>query len=333
MYNIVFSMGDPNGVGIEVLVKALDRFDKESDINREVKFTLAANPDTLIQYIKAMNLPAEPGSNKLRIGKTEVDILPCSQYSVPEFGLTSGKAGALAAEAVGKALNATIDGTYDALVTMPVSKKALYLAGWRFPGHTEMLADRCGVKKPLMLLCTKSIRVALVTIHSAIKDLTYEITKSRIIHTATVFDHSLKRDFGLERPKIAVLGLNPHAGEQGSIGREDEDIVAPAIQLLKMRGIIADGPHPSDGFFAHGAYKNYDGILAMYHDQGLIPLKILANGGGINFTAGLPIVRTSPDHGTAFAIAGKNIASEKSTTEAIEMAIEVISNRRNSPIA
>jgi 4-hydroxythreonine-4-phosphate dehydrogenase len=179
-----------------------------------------------------------------------------------------------------------------------------------------------------MILCDESIRVALVTIHVPLLRVPSLIDKKRVLDHIKLFNQSLKRDFGFTSPKLAVLGLNPHAGESGNIGREELEEIIPAIEVAKFNGLSVSGPFPADGFFAHGDYKNFDGILAMYHDQGLIPLKLLARGAGVNFTAGLPIVRTSPDHGTGFSIAGKNLADEMSVMNAIRLAENVVGRSR-----
>lgn len=323
---IIISAGDPNGIGPEVMIKSLLRFAEVSENN--VEFTIAGNPDTLNDYYTKLNLGAKVSHNKLIIDDIEYPILKINSSPKVRFGLNTREAGKAAAEAIELAVAETINQHFDAIVTMPVSKESLYLAGWKYPGHTEMLASACEVEKPLMVLCTKEIRVALLTIHLPIKDVPDALTKKGTVKLANIFSDSLKIDFALRNPSIAVLGLNPHAGENGTIGKEEVDVLYPAIDMCKMQGINIHGPHPADGFFAHGDYRHYDGILATYHDQGLVPLKLLANGGGVNVTAGLPIVRTSPDHGTAFSIAGKGIADETSTFEAIEMAVSISANRK-----
>jgi 4-hydroxythreonine-4-phosphate dehydrogenase len=212
---------------------------------------------------------------------------------------------------------------------MPVAKSSLYLAGWKYPGHTEMLADYCQSQEHLMILMTDRVRVALATIHIPLSRINQILSSELIISKTITLHECLKTDFGIDSPAIAVLGLNPHAGEDGALGEEENKIILPAIKKLNVSGIRAEGPFPADGFFAHGAYRNYDAILAMYHDQGLIPLKMLAAGGGVNFTAGLPIVRTSPDHGTAYSIAGKNEANSQSSYDAIISAIEIVKRRKS----
>ncbi|MDA3843639.1 MAG: 4-hydroxythreonine-4-phosphate dehydrogenase PdxA [Candidatus Kapabacteria bacterium] len=329
---IIISAGDMNGIGSEVMFKAIAEFDKSYSDSEAHDFYISGNSNALKDYagkLPDIGIEINVTDDSLIIGERNCTIVPCKNQISVEFGVESVEAGKLAAEAIEIAVERTFSGEYDAMVTMPVSKAVLYSAGWKYPGHTEMLADRCNVENPMMILCTKSIRVALITIHIGIADVPGALSQELIIERIKTFDHSLKYDYAVANPKIAVLGLNPHAGENGTMGREDEDIVAPSIKHCAGLGIDVDGPHPSDGFFAHGSYKDYDGILAVYHDQGLIPLKLLAQGAGINVSAGLPIVRTSPDHGTAFAIAGKGIADGKSSAEALEAAVFIAESRKS----
>jgi 4-hydroxythreonine-4-phosphate dehydrogenase len=326
---IIITIGDPNGIGIEVMLKALEVFYSDKN-NSDVEITIAGNSETIQKYAYMIDYPINVVDNSFSIAGNRVEIEECCPPLEIEAGKPRKAAGATARAAIEYALEATIAKKFDAMVTMPVSKEVLKMAGWKYPGHTEMLATRCNVKKPLMVLCTRDIRVALVTIHVPVHELPYAITTHTIVKLGSSFHHSLVCDFAIDCPKIATLGLNPHAGEGGAIGNEENDIITPAIEKTKVRSINIDGPHPADGFFAHGDYKNYDGILAMYHDQGLIPLKLLAEGAGVNFTAGLPIVRTSPDHGTAFAIAGRNKADASSAFEAITMARQIAQNRKIS---
>ena len=323
---IILTMGDPNGIGIEVLVKA---FQLDNIRNLDAEFEIAGNSKVLLNYIDKCKLDASIRDGKLIIDHKEINILDVCSDSEINLGENRRDAGKCAADSIEYAVKKTIEKKYDAVVTMPVSKEALYMAGWIFPGHTEMLADRCGVEKQVMILCTRKVRVALATVHTAISTVPGLINEELIEERLMVVNGSMINDHAISSPRIAVLGLNPHAGENGSMGQEEIDIISPAIKAANEIGIKAFGPFPSDGFFAHGEYKNYDAILAMYHDQGLIPLKMIANGAGINYTAGLPIVRTSVDHGTAFAIAGKDMADERSAAEAIEMAVIIAANRKN----
>ncbi|MGN1228749.1 MAG: 4-hydroxythreonine-4-phosphate dehydrogenase PdxA, partial [Prevotella sp.] len=217
---------------------------------------------------------------------------------------------------------------YDVLVTAPINKKNIQSNLFHFHGHTEYIEDCVGEgNKALMILTNGSLRVALVTTHLAIKDIAGAITKERIVEKATILHKSLKRDFRISNPRIAVLALNPHAGDCGVMGDEEQTIIAPAIDELAESGIQAFGPYPADGFFGSGQYNKFDAVLAMYHDQGLAPFKTLAVEDGVNYTAGLPLVRTSPDHGTAYDIAGKGVADENSFRQAVFMALDIYRNR------
>ncbi len=322
---IIINIGDCNGIGIEIMLKAIELLDYKKDL----EISIAGNTKTIQEYIEKISYDAQIENGKLKAGKYLCPIIECDNYSPVQFGVEDEKAGRLAAEAIETAVDKYFEEEFDAIVTMPVSKSSLYKAGWQYPGHTEMLAARSNVKDPLMILCTDKIRVGLVTIHIPLQEVSSSINKDNLLLTALKFNKSLIKDFGINQPKLAVLGLNPHAGENGGIGKEEIDLIIPSIEEMRLYGVNAFGPFPSDGFFAYDEYLKYDGILAMYHDQGLIPLKLLAKGEGVNVTAGLPIVRTSPDHGTAFPIAGKNIADPVSALKAITMAIHISNSRNN----
>jgi 4-hydroxythreonine-4-phosphate dehydrogenase len=201
-------------------------------------------------------------------------------------------------------------------------------SGFKFPGHTEYLADKAGMEDALMMMVGSNMKVALVSSHIPLKDVSSSLTKEAIFQKIKTFEKSLKNDFGIIRPKIAVFGVNPHAGENGKMGSEEIDVILPAINQAKTENILAFGPFPADGFFGSSAMSQYDGILAMYHDQGLTAFKALSFDDGVNFTAGLPVIRTSPDHGTAFDIVGKNIASAQSMRSAIYLAMDVFRNQK-----
>ncbi|MFC2129817.1 4-hydroxythreonine-4-phosphate dehydrogenase PdxA [Bacteroidota bacterium] len=324
---IIMTTGDCNGIGIEVMIKGIIDFDKKSGMSQDIDIYIAGNNETISEYIDNFNFPTSVSENTLLINNRTCPIINCGDYSPVNLGSETIEAGKLAAAAIEKAVEKTKSAEFDALITMPVSKSVLYKVGWKYPGHTEMLAASCNVEKPLMILCTESIRVGLATIHISLKDVPNSISKTGLIEITEKFNQSLKDDFGISNPNIALLGLNPHSGEDGSMGKEEIEIIIPAVKELKKMNINAFGPFPADGFFAHDEYKQYDGIMAMYHDQGLIPLKLLAQGAGVNVTAVLPIVRTSPDHGTAFNIAGKNIADGKSVSQAIHIAVSIANNR------
>ena len=238
-------------------------------------------------------------------------------------------AGQAAFAALDAAVNALVAGDIDAIVTAPINKKSIQSADFNVPGHTEYLEARLGEDgdKALMIMCSDTMRIALATTHIPLSQVPEVITKELLIDKLERFNHSLRRDFGVHTPRIAVLSLNPHAGENGLLGQEEETVIAPAIDAVRDERILVFGPYACDGFFGSGAYKHFDGILAMYHDQGLTPFKTLSMDNGVNFTAGLPYVRTSPDHGTGYDIAGKNQASPDSLRSAIYAAIDIYRNR------
>ena len=217
----------------------------------------------------------------------------------------------------------------DVLVTAPINKKNIQAQGFDFPGHTEFLTSYSNVDDSLMFMVYNDLRVGVATNHVPLNEVPKHLTKEVILSKLKLMNQSLIRDFSIPKPRIAVLGLNPHAGENGVLGSEESDVIIPAIDLASKEGVLAYGPYASDGLFGSGNFKTFDGVLAMYHDQGLTPFKAMAGGEGVNFTAGLPIVRTSPDHGTAFEIAGKNEASPESFRRAIYLAVDVLRSRRN----
>ncbi len=245
-----------------------------------------------------------------------------------ELGMPSKEAGMAAYKALERAMEDYKKGLFDVLVTAPINKNNIQSDDFKFPGHTEYIEERVGEgNKALMILLNDTLRVALVSTHLPIKDVASAVTKESIIEKATIFSNSLRRDFRISSPRIAVLSLNPHCGDGGVLGTEEQEIIAPAIQELSENGIYAFGPFAADGFFGRGTYESFDGVLAMYHDQGLAPFKCLDTGSGVNFTAGLPIIRTSPEHGTAYEITGKGVADEQSFRHAIFFALDVFRNR------
>ena len=245
-----------------------------------------------------------------------------------DMGQPSKEAGEAALKALDRAMTDYRSELYDVLVTAPINKNNIHSDLFNFPGHTEYIEHCVGEgNEALMILMNGQLRVALVTTHLPIKNVAQAISKEAIVKKATILANSLKRDFRISSPRIAVLALNPHAGDNGVIGTEENDIIIPAINELEENGIQAFGPYPADGFFGNGAYYNFDAVLAMYHDQGLAPFKALAVEEGINYTAGLPIIRTSPDHGTAYDIAGLGKADPMSFRHAIFTAIDIFRNR------
>lgn len=320
-------MGDYNGIGPEVTLKAMQKINfKESipiwighnsvfNFYRE-KFSL----DLPVREISDMDT-AEPGFINI------FQIADDQKYPDINPGKIKAEAGKWAMESVDLGIKFSLQNKADALVTAPISKEAIRLAGYSVPGHTEFLAKKTNTTQVLMMLVNADLRVALVTIHEPLKEVAELIEQNRIVNRLIVLNDSLISDFGIESPKIAVLGLNPHAGDGGVIGREEIDIITPAIAEANERGIKAEGPFPGDGYFGTRMNMQFDATLAMYHDQGLIPFKTLSFGHGVNFSAGLPIIRTSPDHGTAFSIAGEDRADEASFLAAYELAVHLAKNR------
>ena len=325
---IGISIGDVNGIGLEVILKTLAV--KEV---RDRCIPILYGSSKVVSYHKNIvsveDFPFLPLRSAERPSPDRINVVNCWQDSI---NITLGKAtdvggkyAAISLEAAGKDLKA---GYIDALVTAPVSKEALQMANFPFTGHTEYLTELMGAKDSLMLMVYDNLRIGLVTNHLPIHQVAEKITKELILSKLHIFYESLKKDFGLERPNIGVLSLNPHASDGGLIGNEEERIIRPAVVEAKKGGMMVLGPFSADGFFGSGQYAKYDGILAMYHDQGLIPFKTLAFGGGINFTAGLNGVRTSPDHGTGFDIAGQNVADHSSFMQAVFLAIDLARNRQ-----
>ena len=326
---VAITQGDTNGVGYEVIFKAF----ADPTILELCTPIIYGSPKIAAYHRKALNIDTNfsiiNNADEARDGR--VNLLNCFDDEVKvELGLPSTEAGSAALKALDRAMTDFRSGLYDVLVTAPINKATIQSSGFHFPGHTEYIETSVGDgQKALMILMNETLRVALVTTHLPIKDVAKAITKEGIIEKTTIFHTALKRDFRISNPRIAVLALNPHAGDDGLLGQEEKEIISPAIEELAGKGIQAFGPYPADGFFGSGAYDHFDGVLAMYHDQGLAPFKTIALESGVNYTAGLPIVRTSPDHGTAYDIAGQGKADENSMRQAIYTAIDVFRNRQN----
>lgn len=325
---IGITLGDMNGVGPEVTIKALS----DNRLLNMITPVVYGSSRVLAFYKKLLSLEDFNYSQVRNRGQ----YLPKSVNVVTSWdenmeahpGKASTQTGAAALQALKQAATDLKEGMIDALVTAPIDKHTIHSTEFPFKGHTEFLADFFGAKEHLMLLVNDSLRVGLVTGHVPIREVAPLITRERVESKLKALEQTLRNDFGITKPKIAVLGLNPHAGDGGVIGEEDEKILKPLITDSKNQGKTVFGPFPPDGFFAAGNFMRYDAILAMYHDQGLIPFKSMAFDTGVNFTAGLPVVRTSPDHGTAYPIAGKNQASENSMRQAIYMAKDVLQFRQ-----
>ena len=323
-------MGDFNGIGPEIVLRSIVA-PSMSDICAPV---LVGSLHVYEWYARRLKINVnlvETESNLGRFHSGDVAVIAVRKFELPTIkpGMVSGVAGQYAWEAIEKAAALSLNKTVDGMVTAPVSKEAMHAAGYDLPGQTELLARLSGSKTFGMMLVAGSMRVGLSTVHTPLARVSRQISRSAILNRLLFLNNSLKKDFAIRRPRIAVMGLNPHAGEHGMIGTEEQRYIIPAIQHARAKRIQAEGPFPADGFWGTHRYKMYDAVLAMYHDQGLIPLKMKGFEIGVNFSAGLPIIRTSPDHGTAFDIAGKGIANPTSMKEAIKLAVTIARNRKD----
>lgn len=331
MKKIAITMGDAAGIGPEIIARVFLKKDiyKYGDIfviGDLIPMLSAQRKISKNLYIKLIDEKLKIERKKYAINLFDMKILKHGDYILGE---NSKKAGFAAFKYIEKAIYFSKQKKVAAIVTAPINKHSLHLAGVKYPGHTEILARFFNVKKYTMMLASDKLKVVLVTIHEAIKNVPYFLKKEKIFDIIKLTDESLKNYFKIKKPKIAVLGLNPHAGENGAFGNEEKEIIIPAILKAKKYGIECEGPFPSDTIFNKIVYdKKYDVAVCMYHDQGLIPLKLLSFDKGVNITLGLPVVRTSPDHGTAYDIAGLGIASEESLFNAIKFAAEMIDNKR-----
>lgn len=320
--------GDINGVGYEVILKAFS----DPTMLELCTPIIYGSPKVAAYHRKAMDIQTTFSivNSRADIQDGRVNILNCTEDELKvELTKPTAEAGKAALSALEKALQDYREGVFDVLVTAPINKHTIQSDTFHFPGHTEYIEERVGKgEKALMILLKDDFRVALVTGHIPVSEISRTLTKELIMEKMAIFHRSLKQDFGIDSPRIAVLSLNPHAGDEGLIGTEEQTVIIPAMQEMMAKGVLCFGPYPADGFMGSGNYAHFDGILAMYHDQGLAPFKALAMDEGDNFTAGLPIVRTSPAHGTAYDIAGQGIASEDSFRQAIYVALDVFRNRQ-----
>lgn len=323
------TIGDTNGIGIEVALKAVG-IPEMMDLCVPVIY---GSSKVVSYHRNACNLPGfqiNHTKSARNLKENMPNLVECIDQEIKvELGHPSKQAGQAAFLALESAVRDLKSGLIDALVTAPISKENIQSDQFHFPGHTEYLESAAGDgNKALMILCTSGLRVALATIHVPLSQVATSLTVEGIREKLRLFNASLKRDFNIDGPRIAVLSVNPHAGENGVLGTEEHDIILPAMQQsLDEDGVQCFGPYAADGFFGARHYRRFDGVLAMYHDQGLAPFKTIAMDEGVNFTAGLPIVRTSPDHGTGYDIAGQGIANESSMRHAIYTAIDVCRNR------
>lgn len=314
MNKIAITCGDPNGIGTEIVLKALSK--------KTLDFTpiLIGPPKVWFSQKTELELNEISEISQAKLGKVNLFWNGENSYK-PEFGKLSRQAGKISGRVIELAAELALAKKVKAIVTAPINKEALNLAGFKFKGHTDFLEFLTKTPKAVMLFCAGKFRVALQTIHVPLREVPSLVQKEKIIETVKVCCESLQKNFGITNPKIAICGLNPHAGENGLLGTEEQEQILPAIWELRKEGICAEGCFPADTVFTK--YENFDLILAMFHDQGLIPIKTAMFGKVVNFTAGLPFVRTSPDHGTAFDIAGKNLANPQSMQEAIKLAVEL----------
>lgn len=323
---IGISWGDPHGIGSECILKAFS----DERVLQDLIPVVYGHADSLRRQAELFGVAVDIRSTE-EPERTKPGALYCVDVVdsplEPDWGQPHPSAGEFARKSLEAAVEDLAATKVDVLVTAPINKDTIQGGKFKFPGHTEYLADMAGVDEVLMILASGALRVGVVTGHVPIKDVAAILTKERIMSKARLLHDSLARDFGVASPRIAVMGLNPHAGDNGLIGEEEKTVILPAVRALQEQGIDAHGPFGADGFFGTGGYKHFHGVLAMYHDQGLVPFKSLAFGEGVNFTAGLPIVRTSPDHGTAFDIAGKGAADGSSLRAACWAAMDIRRNR------
>jgi 4-hydroxythreonine-4-phosphate dehydrogenase len=327
---IGITLGDVNGISVEVIIKTL----LDNRIADYCTPVVYGNPKIVSYWKKLMghneyNMHIIKSIDQLHVKKS--NILVCWEEEVEikpgEVTEVAGKYAFKSLEMATKDLN---DGKLQAIVTGPLNKHNVNSPSLPFKGHTEYLAQQANTTDYIMMLVSPSLKVGLVTGHLPLKDVAAQITMELILKKLRIMNKSLKDDFTIQKPRIAVLGLNPHAGDNGLLGTEDKDIIIPAVNAAQSEGLLVYGPYPADGFFGSRQYEKFDAVLAMYHDQGLIPFKYLAFEDGVNYTAGLPFVRTSPDHGTAYAIAGKNQANESSFRNALYLAIDIVRKRNEN---
>lgn len=330
MIRVGITHGDINGIGYEVILKTFS----DQRMTELCVPIIYGSSKVAAYHRKALDLPAvniNVVSRAEEAGLNRVNIINCVEDDIKvELTQSTPVAGRAAYKALEAAVTDLKSGAIDVLVTAPINKHNIQNAQFHFPGHTEYLEQTLGDgQKALMILMTDTLRVALVTGHIPVSQVPSQITVENIVTKLQVFNQSLKQDFTIIKPRIAVLALNPHAGDNGVIGNEETEIIKPAMEEAERLGVMSFGPFPADGFFGSKMYEDFDGVLAMYHDQGLAPFKALAMEEGVNYTAGLPFVRTSPAHGTAYNIAGQNLASESSFRQAVYTALDVYRSRQS----
>ena len=324
---IGFSSGDINGIGLEIIIKALS----DTHILDMCTPVIFASQKSLLFYKKLlpeMTINFQVIKDFTKLPPRQISLMPSWEEDVQiEPGKLTSDGGKYAWQSLKQATQALKDGHIQGLVTAPIHKKNIQNEEFTYSGHTPFLKAFFEADEVVMILAADNMRVAPLTEHVPLANVAQHVTKENILRKLKILSHSLQKDFDINKPKIAVLGLNPHAGDEGLIGSEEETIIKPAIKEAKQHNMIVYGPYPADAFFARGTYQKFDAVLAMYHDQGLIPFKSLAIGDTVNYTAGLPAVRTSPDHGTAFDIAGKNMADASAMMSATFHCIDIVRRR------
>lgn len=320
--------GDINGIGYEIIIKTL----ADSRLLESCTPIVYGSPKVAAYHRKALDVELfsfNQVASAREANAKRVNIINCVDEEIRvELGKSTPEAGEAALLALQAAVRDLKAGDIDVIVTAPINKENIQSEKFKFPGHTEFLANEFGAKNYMMLMVSNQLKVGVVTGHIPLQQVPQVLSREKILSNIRILHKTVLEDFSIRKPRIAILGLNPHAGDHGVIGTEDQDVIRPAIKQANDEGIIALGPFPADGFFGSGDYKKFDAILAMYHDQGLIPFKVLAFESGVNFTAGLPVIRTSPGHGTAYDIAGTGVASEDSFRNAIYLAIDVFESRK-----
>ena len=325
--NVGITIGDPNGIGIEIILKSLTNF----SLFHECNFIIYASTGLIEkqkQHFQIDTPPLKKIDSEEDLSDTQINIKEVFSNSQFNFGESDKELSALGILSLKEATKAIKDKKIDVLVTAPINKDLSFSESFKYTGHTDFLKNYFRIS-PLMLMISKELKIALLTDHIPIKDVSNAIDQDFVEQKIKALETSLINDFQINKPKIAVLAVNPHAGDNGVIGNEDQSIITPAINSFKGTTSSINGPFSADTFFVNENYKKYDGIIASYHDQGLIPFKTFSFGKGVNFTAGLPFVRTSPDHGTGFDIAGKGIADHTSFTNAIKLGLQVFKLRNN----
>ncbi|MFP4664235.1 MAG: 4-hydroxythreonine-4-phosphate dehydrogenase PdxA [Bacteroidales bacterium] len=321
--------GDINGISYEIIIKTL----RDSRITDFCTPVIYGSPKVAAYHRKAINVSnfsLNHINDATESNPKRVNVINVVDENIRvELGKSTAEAGESSFLALEAAVNDLQVGKIDALLTAPINKQNIQREGFDFKGHTEYLAERFETEDYLMLMISDEMKVGVVTGHLPVSEIAENITEEAILNKLRVLNKSLIYDFAIRKPKIAVLGLNPHVGDEGLLGKEEQDIIIPALDKAREEDIMALGPYPADGFFGNAAYRGFDAVLAMYHDQGLAPFKALAKDGGVNYTAGLPFVRTSPDHGTAYEIAGDGKASDEAFRKALYLALDIHKTRKN----